>query len=99
MKPEDKSVIYLVLITVALVVCLGLLSCNQYPSQKSPWAIGTQVELHDIKLPHTDPIYVKSYAFDDVDKFDGSYHWFYIIQDADGRIYTHVIDYQLRRVK
>lgn len=99
MKPEDKSIITLILITASVVACFGLFACNQYPAQKSPWPVGTEVELHDIRLPHTDPITVTGFMFDDADRYDGAYHYIYSIRDAMGREYTHVIDYQLREVK
>lgn len=82
---------------IAIVVIAVLVSCNQYPAQKKPYPIGTVVRLNNITLDCVEPLTVTSYAFDDFNEYDGAYHFFYSVHDANGKVFSHVVDYQLKK--
>lgn len=83
---------------ILAAVMIVLASCNQYPAQKKPWSVGTSpLYFNNITVPYTPPLTVTAYAFDSFDNYDGGYHFFYSVKDADGKEFTHVIDYQLKK--
>jgi len=86
---------------VLLIAVLALGACTKYPAQKTPWPVGyTPLYLNDITLPgSTPPFTVDSSYFDSYDIYDGANHWFYLVHDANGMKFTHMIDYQLKTKK
>lgn len=97
MNTEPFNVIRLLMLVLLTYLLLNFLSCTKYPAQKTPFPVGTKVYLHDITLDCVQPLTIQEYSFDDFDKYDGSYHFFYSVTDMNGKEFTHVIDYQLRK--
>lgn len=98
---EKHPIIPLLILTLIGLMAFGWLSgCNQYPAQKKPWEVGkTPLYFNKITPGYAPPLTVVSYQFDDFDNYDGSYHYFYSVKDANGRTFEHVIDYQLSEKK
>lgn len=94
---KTDSLIRLITTIVIAVLVMNLTACTKYNAQKKPWPVGTVVRLNNITLDCVEPLTVDSYAFDDFNEYDGAYHFFYRIHDVNGKIFSHVIDYQLKK--
>lgn len=82
-----------------LLFALLLAACTKYPAQKAPWPVGTtNLYFNDITVPAVaQPLTVDSVYLDNVDMYDGNYHYFYAVHGVNGGVATHVIDYQLKK--
>lgn len=85
---------------VLLIALLALGACTKFPAQKAPWPVGySPLYTHNITLDYAPPLTVDSAYLDTYDIYDGANHYFYSVHDANGKPFTHVIDYQLSTKK
>ncbi len=90
--------IRLIALIVGTILIVNAASCTKYKAQKTPFPVGTTgLYFNDITPGYTPTLTVDSYYFDNFDEYDGAFHFFYIVHDAKGKQFSHVIDYQLKK--